>query len=66
MIRMEKILQFLKKAAIPALYIALAAALDQLVKNWAEANLPGSPVTVVAKTVTEEDEEETETADDIT
>ena len=44
---MEKILQFLKKAAIPALYIAFAAALDQLVKNWAEANLPGSPVTVV-------------------
>ena len=37
----------LKKAALPALFICFAAALDQLVKNWAAANLPGNPVTVV-------------------
>ncbi len=41
---MEKALQILKKAALPALYILFALALDQIVKNWAERTLPGNPI----------------------
>ena len=44
---MEKALRFLKKAALPALYIAFALALDQIVKNWAADRLPGSPIELV-------------------
>lgn len=44
---MEKALRVLKKAAFPALYIAFALALDQVVKNWAVKTLPGSPIELI-------------------
>lgn len=44
---MEKTTRFLKKYALPAFFIAAVLLLDQLVKNWAVATLPGNRITVI-------------------
>ena len=44
---MEKATRFLKKYALPAFFIAAVLLLDQLVKNWAVATLPGNRITVI-------------------
>ena len=44
---MEKATRFLNKYALPAFFIAAVLLLDQLVKNWAVATLPGNRITVI-------------------
>ncbi len=44
---MERALCFLKKYAPAVLFIALILLVDQLVKNWAVASLPGNRITVI-------------------